>query len=271
MCSLLNERVLTHCSKKNLINKNQIGFKQNSRTSDHLFTLKTLVKKYVAIGKEKLYVCFVDFQKAFDSVWHKGLFHKLKKAGIKWNTLTLIEDLYKKAQCAIKMNNRITEFFEYAKGVRRGCPLSSVLFNLYINDIFEMIDRHSVSDVYLDKANKINALMYADDLILISRTKEGLQRQIDCLQEYCQKWKIRINIKKTKTMIFNRGNKLRKTSFKIGDTPIENVKSCKYLRFSISAKNCSFQSWWLQFKGKKSNFCNKKEIKTLRVTNKVDS
>ena len=105
-----------------------------------------------------------------------------------------------------------------------------------------MIDRHSVSDVYLDKANKINALMYADDLILISRTKEGLQRQIDCFQEYCQKWKLRINIKKTKTMIFNRGNKLIKTSFKIGDTPIENVKSFKCLGFTISAKNCSFQS-----------------------------
>ena len=48
--------------------------------------------------ERKIYVCFVDFQKAFDSVWHKGLFHKLKKAGINGNTLTLIEDSYKKTK-----------------------------------------------------------------------------------------------------------------------------------------------------------------------------
>ena len=118
LCSLLNERVLTHCSENGLISKNQIGFQKNSRTSDHLLTLKTLVKKYVTIGKEKLYVCFIDFQKAFDSVWHKGLFHKLQKVGINGNVLNLIKDLYGKPKCAIKINNRITEFFNCSKGVR---------------------------------------------------------------------------------------------------------------------------------------------------------
>ena len=196
LCSLLNERVQTHCSENGLISKNQIGFQKNSRTSDHLLTLKTLVKKYVTVGKEKLYVCFVDFQKAFDSVWHKGLFHKLQKVGINGNSLNLIKDLYKKTKCAVKVDNRITEFFKYSKGVRQGCPLSSVLFNLYVNDIFDVINKHSSSDIYLNENNKINALMYADDLVMISRTKEGLQRQIDSLHEYCQTWKLAINIKK---------------------------------------------------------------------------
>ena len=83
--------------------------------------------------------------------------------------------------------------------------------------------------------------MYADDLVLISRTKEGLQRQIDSLCNYCKKWKLSINIKKTKSMVFNRGNNLIKTVFNVGSTPIENVKTFKYLGFTISAKNCSFQ------------------------------
>ena len=106
LCSLINDRVQAHCDEHGLISKNQIGFKKKTRTSDHIFTLKTLVKKYVTMGKEKLYVCFVDFQKAFDSVWHKGLFHKLQRAGIKENSLNLIEDLYKKTKCAIKVNSR---------------------------------------------------------------------------------------------------------------------------------------------------------------------
>ena len=271
LCSLLNERVLTHCSENRLISKNQIGFQKNSCSSDHLLTLKTLVKKYVTIGKEKLYACFIDFQKAFDSVWHKGLFHMLQKVGINGNVLNLIKDLYGKTKCAIKINNRITEFFNYSKGVRQGCPLSPVLFNLYINDIFDVIDKHSTSDVYLDAKNKINALMYADDLVLISRSKEGLQQQIDGIQEYCQKWKLTINIKKTKSMVFNRGNNIIKTTFNIGGSPIENVKSFTYLGFNISAKNCSFQNMTndLSIKANRVIFAIKRKVKLSKLPMKL--
>ncbi len=271
LCSLLNERVQTHCSEHGLISKNQIGFQKNSRTSDHLLTLKTLVKKYVTVGKEKLYVCFVDFQKAFDSVWHKGLFHRLQKVGINGNSLNLIKDLYKKTKCAVKVDNRITEFFKYSKGVRQGCPLSSVLFNLYVNDIFDVINKHSSSDIYLNENNKINALMYADDLVMISRTKEGLQRQIDSLHEYCQTWKLAINIKKTKSIVFNRGNNLIKTTFNVGGTPIENVKSFTYLGFTISAKNCSFQNTIddLSVKANRAIFAIKKRVKLSKLPIKL--
>ena len=271
LCSLLNNRIQLFCTENGLINKNQIGFQKNCRTTDHIFTLKTLVKKYVTIGEEKLFTCFVDFQKAFDSVWHKGLFHKLYNNGISGKSLSLIFNLYSKTQCAIKGNNGITDFFRYSKGVRQGCPLSPILFNLYVNDLFNIIDQNSTPDVYLKESNKINALMYADDLVLISRSKEGLQRQIDALQEYCQKWKLDINIKKTKTMIFNRGNKIIKADFNVAGVKIENVKSFTYLGFTISAKNCSFQSVMddLSVKANKAIFALKNKIKLSRLPVKL--
>ena len=71
LCTLMNNRLTTFCLNNNLINREQIGFQKNSRTSDHILTLKTIVNKYVVDQKgKKLYTCFVDFQKAFDSVWH---------------------------------------------------------------------------------------------------------------------------------------------------------------------------------------------------------
>ena len=222
-------------------------------------------------GKKKLHVCFIDFKKAFDSVWHKGLFYKLQKVGINGHSLNLIKDLYKKTKCAIKVNDRITDFFEYSKGVRQGCPLSSILFNLYVNDIFDTIDEHTISDVYLNENNKINALMYADDLVLISRTKEGLQRQIDSLHNYCQKWKLSINIMKSKSMVFNRGNNLIKTVFNIGGSPIENVKTFKYLGFTISAKNCGFQHTVddLSLKANRAIYAIKSKIKLSKLPMKL--
>ena len=73
VCSIIHNRLEAYCSKHNIINKNQIGFRPKHRTSDHLLTLKAVVKKYVTIGKKKLFACFVDFKKAVDSVWHEGL------------------------------------------------------------------------------------------------------------------------------------------------------------------------------------------------------
>ena len=242
LCTLLNNRLQEHCSDNEILNKNQIGFKKYCRTSDHILTLKNLVKKYVTLGQKKLYVCFVDFEKAFDSVWHKGLFTKLENYGIKGKTLDIITDLYRKTQCSIKKQNNITSFFEYKKGVRQGCPLSPILFNLYINDLIEIINKNTSEDIHLNTVNKINALLYADDLVLISPSKEGLQKQIDTLTEYCKTWKLKINSKKTKSMVFNRGNNIIKTNFTVNGIPIENVKRFTYLGFTISSKNCEFQT-----------------------------
>jgi hypothetical protein len=76
------------------------------------------------------------------------------------------------------------------------------------NDIINNIDE---PDVYLHEELKIKALMYAEDLILISGTREGLQKQIDKLSDFWEERKLDVNSKKTKIMIFNRGNKLLKT------------------------------------------------------------
>ena len=111
---------------------------------------------------------------------------------------------------------------------------------MYVNDIFDIINHNNEKDIFLDKKVPINVLMYADDLILLSDTPKGLQRQIDKLNNYCDEWKLNINLKKTKIMIFNRGNKLIKSEFKINEVVLENVKSLKYLGFTITSKNCSF-------------------------------
>ena len=250
MCSLINNRLQRFAEMNNLLSKNQIGFKKHCRTSDHLLTLKAIVKKYVTLGKKKLFACFVDFKKAFDSVWHQGLFYKLENLGIKGNLLDLVKDIYKKTQCAVKIDGKITDFFEFTKGVRQGCPLSPLLFNLYINDIFDLIDNNTPVSPELNDKNPINVLMYADDLVMFSESEDQLQNNMSLLNDYCVNWNLDINIKKTKTMVFNRGNKLCKTSIYLNNKLIECVKEFKYLGFYISAKNCSFLKTIIDLKTK---------------------
>ena len=100
-------------------------------------------------------------------------------------------------------------------------------------------------------------------MILISDLSEGLQKQIDKLSKYCKDCSLSVNLKKTKIMIFNRGNNVIKSSFTIKNQILENVKTIKYLGFTISAKNCSFVQTLddLSVKAKRTIYALNKTIK----------
>ena len=241
LCTILNDRLTEFSQQNNLISKEQIGFQKNCRTSDHIFTLKSIVNKYVADTKgKKIYVCFVDFKKAFDSVWHNGLFRKLENKGINGNFLNLIKSIYAKTKCAVKINGKVTNSFNYLKGVQQGNPLSSTLFNLFVNYIFDEIK--NASPVSLNNYDIFNALVYADDLVLISTSRDDLQRSLDALQNYCEKWKLEINFKKTKALVFSKGTRVDKTPFMVQNNKIEITREYKYLGITINSKNCTFTS-----------------------------
>ena len=90
--------------------------------------------------KGKLYTCFVDLKKAYDSVWHEGLFAKLKCLNIDGQFFQLISDIYLKAECAVKIGNQRTEFYRCRRGVKQGCPLSPLIFNIFINDLPDILN-----------------------------------------------------------------------------------------------------------------------------------
>ena len=89
---------------------------------------------------------------------------------------------------------------KYEKGVKQGDGLSAFLFNVYINNINKIADA-SISDPVALNSTGLNCLVYADDLVLLSVSKEGLQPCLDSLQMYCDRWKLKINVDKTKVII----------------------------------------------------------------------
>ena len=92
--SILNQRLFKFAESKELIHPSQTGFLKANRISDHIFTLRTLIEKYPHYQKQKVYACFIDFRKAFDSVWHKGLFHRILSYGIGGKLYDLIRSLF---------------------------------------------------------------------------------------------------------------------------------------------------------------------------------
>ena len=161
-----------------------------------------------ARSRGKVFSCFVDFRKAFDSIWHKGLFLKLLQSNVGDNVYDLIIDMYNKSHCAVKIGqNTSTKSFPYNRGVRQGCVLSPLVFNLFTNELPVLLENDKVDPLILPNGEKISSLLYADDLIILSQSASGLQNCLNLLSEFCVKWNLTANLKKTKAMVFQKKNK----------------------------------------------------------------
>ena len=196
-----------------------------------MFVLRTLIDTCNRRGK-KLYTCFVDFQKAFDSVWRGGMIYKLLKYGLNMDYVKAIDSMYSKTSICLKMNNCLTPQFRTYCGVKQGCILSPKLFNLFINDIPSIFDS-TCFPVSLGKKS-LSCLMYADDLLMFSENAEGLQKCLDKLSIYTRKWGLKVNLKKTKVLIFQSRGKRPQYSFFLGHQQVSIEKSYKYLGTTIS-------------------------------------
>ena len=116
--------------------------------------------------------------------------------------IDIIKNMYSDSQSAIKLDGLCTDFFNIKRGVIQGDSLSPTLFNIFINDISEifMTDENTPTSL---QTTKIGSLMFADDLLILSETREGLQNSLNKLSNYCDKWQLTVNCKRTITMILN--------------------------------------------------------------------
>ena len=201
----------------------QFGFKKNCRTTDNLFLLQSIIEKQ-KFKKQPLYVCFVDFTKAFDYVNRQALFYKLLKRGVQGNFCQVLMNLFQKATCMIRWHGQLSEQIQSLFGVLQGGMISPKLFSEYLTNLGDYLNETCgiiIDDIFL------YYILYADDLVLCSDTPEGLQMQIDGLLEFCKKWHMIINLTKTKILVFNKKNDTHK--FYFNSVEIDRSTSYKYL------------------------------------------
>ena len=228
---ILLNRLIKHIGKHNLISKNQIGFMKGTRTSDHIFLLQTIIEKVVKKNRKKLFSAFIDFKKAYDTVDREKLFQTLQSLGINGIFLQNLIAMYDKTSYKIKLKNGFLDPISSNLGLKQGCPLSPMLFNLYIDDIKNIFD--ITCDPINFQENELYHFLYADDLVLLSNSPEGLQNSLDKLAHYAESKGLTISIKKSKTMIFNILGRVIQKVFNINGEPLEPVNTFCYLGFEV--------------------------------------
>ena len=165
----------------------------------------------------------MDFSKAFDNVPRDKLWARLHTIGVRVRFFNAIKSTYEKVQCAVRTPNGLTNYFTSSTGVKQGCPLSPLLFGLYVDKLEVMLMRDKASKPTLEDT-AIPFLGYVDDLVILSLDEEGMQRCLRTLK-FCKETELEVNLEKTKIMHFGKKRKiLEAPKLKFKGAQVEIVK-----------------------------------------------
>ena len=151
-------------------------------------------------GNKHTYAFFLDVQKAYDTVWRDGLWLKLWDLGVKGRMWRVIK---KMSRTAVLLEREKSTTFSLEQGVVQGCSPSPILFSVFIDDLLREVEKADLG-IQLGSGKKVGGMLFADDFIGVSRSKESLQKLISVVHGYCNKWRLRANVCKTAVMVFSR-------------------------------------------------------------------
>lgn len=248
---------------KELIGRSQFGFRKGLGTRDAIGVLKALCERSLEHGNE-VYICYVDFEKAFDRVNWVKMLEALKLIGVDWKDRRMIAELYMNQEAIIRVANGESESGIIGRGVRQGCPLSPLLFSIYAEMMMiEAMER--VEDGVKVGGEIIKDVRFADDQAMVADSEVGLQNQMDSLARTAEEYDMRINIKKTKTMLISKkaGGSI---NIFVNGKEIERVRRFKYLGSVISEDGRSLEAVKERIVLAKVAFGKRRELLTKRMS-----
>ena len=197
LCKIIIQRI--NQAVDNQLRKEQAGFRKDKSCIDHIFTLRNIIEQCTEWNRQ-LYINFVDFEKAFDSIHRESLWKILRTYGIPTKIIQVIQAFYKNFTCNVgstKLN------FEIKSGVRQGCVMSSILFNLAIDWTMRKTNEGPPRGIRWTLTSTLEDLDFADDLALLSHTHQHMQDKTQRLCRFSGQIGLKISQTKTETMILN--------------------------------------------------------------------
>jgi exonuclease III len=214
----------------------QAAFRSKRSCTDNLFVLSRILQEAGKANKT-VYAFFLDVRKAYDTVWRDGLSYKLLEKGVDGKLWRVLRDLAVKSTSQVRVNGDLSEAFPLSVGVGQGDPLSTLLFDIFIDDLVAGLhDTCSEHGICMGQTD-VASLLYADDANALSFTPSGLQSLMDYIHTWLNKWRMQGNFQKSKVMVFhpkegescNVPAQDRLNTWTLGGIAIDQVSTYKYL------------------------------------------
>jgi hypothetical protein len=226
------KRIEIECEEKKVIPQNQTGFRKGMGTMDNIYVINYLINRQLG-RRKKVVALFVDLRAAFDSVDRGTLYKVMRERGIREGLIERVREVLGETKSRVRIGREMGECFWTARGVRQGCPLSPLLFNIVIADLEEKMGKVKWGGIKMGD-RRIYTLAYADDIVLLAEEEEGMRSMIGRLEEYLEKKKLELNVDKTKIMRFRKGGgRLSKRDWRWSGKKIEEVKEFTYLGYKL--------------------------------------
>jgi hypothetical protein len=161
------------------------GCLEHSATANELF--------YDARRNQRsIYMMAIDLSDAFGSVPHQMISANMKQLGFPDHLTKIIQDAFQEGMTTVQVEQRRTHEITIKRGVKQGCPLFPLLFNICLELLLKRIDSMTQTDGYSigianqdgSYKNSISVQAYADDLILISKSIQGLEHLVSTVDNF---------------------------------------------------------------------------------------
>jgi hypothetical protein len=234
--SVLSERMKREIEEKGVLPDSQAGFRKGRGTVDNVYILDHLARNELRKKGGRMYALFIDFKAAFDKVDRVKMFECMRERGISEWLVRKVEEIYARTRNKVKVGEKEGEWFETTKGVRQGCPLSPLLFTIYVADVDEMLKKAQAGGVVVGR-EKVWSLAFADDMVIVAKSEREMKEMMRNLEKYVRKKKLEVNVEKTKMMVFNkRKRKNEESEWKWEESKIERVSEFKYLGYTFNER-----------------------------------
>ena len=203
-CKILNNRLVQCLDKGGALHEGQAGFRVNRSCMDNVYTLNEIVQGSFREDKET-YAFFLDVQKAYDTVWRDSLWLQLWDMGVKGRMWRVIKKMYEASRSTVLLEGEKSAMFSVEQGVAQGCSLSPILFSVFINDLLKDVEQAELG-IQLSNGKRVGGMLFADDFVGVSDSRESLQKLIDVVHGYCNKWRLKANVSKSAVMVFSKNS-----------------------------------------------------------------
>jgi len=222
---MIADSVMNYLNSHNLITKEQFGFLSRKSTCTQLLaTLNEWTK--AANARNRIDAVYIDFAKAFDSVSHTKLLHKIKNYGIDYELFGwMSEFLNNRTQC-VYIDNSVSNFVSVISGVPQGSVLGPLLFLIYINDITDCLEGATGIKLFAD-----------DSKFYYSRNTDNVTDFSRTLSNFCkwsEKWQLNVAYQKCNTISF--GNlRINESSYSLSGIELERVNFIRDIGITVSS------------------------------------